>query len=348
MCRVIVLSVLSWAAFCLGAIAEQSPEIECGGFYSVQPGDTLRIISAKAYGVRDKAAGLYTANADVVGADPSAIKVGQRLNIPCMDREAGEPSRRPVRVAIATTPLAAIGGADCQVETDSLSGQGMSLQVMLQALSFSASKRRISYNRTEADVAATVQAAAEADLSVPWLKPACADEGLTTAETRLCEDFLWSDPLFVMVRGVFVRRSDGNNAGAVALAPSRICKVQSVGRSGANERHATIDQCLRDLLLGEADAVSAPIQEAYEAIRAKGLDAAVVEAPEKAVSEPVYTITNRSGSDAKELFARLNSGLAAMNQNGDLFQIATSYFYSSYIHGADCTPTAVELSGLKP
>jgi len=51
--------------------------------YSVIPGDTLRLISEKYYGVRDLSPIIYEANMGVIGANPNTIEIGMELAIPC-------------------------------------------------------------------------------------------------------------------------------------------------------------------------------------------------------------------------------------------------------------------------
>lgn len=339
MARLFVLFVVWFTAFGAVAQAEQTREIECGGFYQVRAGDTLRIISAKAYGAREKASALYSANQGVIGPNPSAIRAGQRLNIPCFVAKNSAPTRRPMRVSLATTRIAPVGGDAC-----SPAEAGIGLQITLEALRQDEPRQRILFERREGDVAVKVQDAMAVDLSLPWLKPACGDlSALSLAEQRLCQEFLWSDPLFVLVRGTFQRRVDMVNGGAGTLAASKICTVEGLGRDGADIRYNTIDQCLRDLMLGEVDAISAPVNDAYSAIYAKGLEAVIAEAPDLAVAEPIYGVVNKADQGGEANLARLNAGLGRLKQNGDLFKVATSYF-----HGEACAPKSMTLSGLKP
>ncbi len=50
--------------------------------YTVQEGDTLSAIAKKFYDDAAKYMVIYEANKDLIGEDPSQIKVGQELKIP--------------------------------------------------------------------------------------------------------------------------------------------------------------------------------------------------------------------------------------------------------------------------
>ena len=64
-------------------VARAQAGIACGGFYEVQPGDTLRDIALQAYGVGNYQL-IFNANRAIL-ARPSLLLVGQRLFIPCLD-----------------------------------------------------------------------------------------------------------------------------------------------------------------------------------------------------------------------------------------------------------------------
>jgi nucleoid-associated protein YgaU len=51
-------------------------------FYTVQEGDTLSAIAVKFYDDAAKYMVIYEANKDLIGDDPSLIKMGQELKIP--------------------------------------------------------------------------------------------------------------------------------------------------------------------------------------------------------------------------------------------------------------------------
>jgi hypothetical protein len=80
-----------WAAAVCAAFApssfaaaqQETQDIECGQYYSVVSGDTLSRISKRAYDSLLYQP-IYSANVDVIGADPNVIQIDQRLIIPCL------------------------------------------------------------------------------------------------------------------------------------------------------------------------------------------------------------------------------------------------------------------------
>jgi nucleoid-associated protein YgaU len=70
----------------------QAPQPLAARVYTVEAGDSLSRIAAKAYGLSTRAAymGIYEANRDVLSS-PSVVVPGQRLRIPPLDSEQAAP-----------------------------------------------------------------------------------------------------------------------------------------------------------------------------------------------------------------------------------------------------------------
>ncbi len=66
-------------------------ETQCGGTYTISPGDTLNVIAQSIYGP-DNAERLFELNRSVIGNNPNLIQVGMVLQTPCFDEaQAGQP-----------------------------------------------------------------------------------------------------------------------------------------------------------------------------------------------------------------------------------------------------------------
>lgn len=85
------------------AEAQTQTPITCGEFYDVLPGDTLREIALRAYGVGSYQL-IFSANQDILRT-PSLLLVGQRLFIPCPDG-VGPSTRQEAAAATQPAPLA--------------------------------------------------------------------------------------------------------------------------------------------------------------------------------------------------------------------------------------------------
>jgi nucleoid-associated protein YgaU len=71
--------VVSYAAVGIAGVAAAATI----HYYTVQPGDTLSSIAARACGNASDWTGVYQQNADVVGGNPNMIYAGQRLQFKC-------------------------------------------------------------------------------------------------------------------------------------------------------------------------------------------------------------------------------------------------------------------------
>lgn len=81
-------------------IAQTASGLQCGTFYRIQAGDTLRGITVRAYR-HDRFLELYDANRDVL-SDPARIEIGQLLFLPCPG--SGPQSRTAALAANGVTP----------------------------------------------------------------------------------------------------------------------------------------------------------------------------------------------------------------------------------------------------
>jgi len=67
--------------------------------YTVQSGDTLRLIAEQAYGTRDQSPIIFNANRGVVGGNANNIEIGMMLSIPCGGTVAGKDAEMPAVAA---------------------------------------------------------------------------------------------------------------------------------------------------------------------------------------------------------------------------------------------------------
>lgn len=76
-----IIAVLMFAESSFAASA--TAPISCGQTYTVVSGDSLSLISKRAYGATSYD-DLFAANSSVIGANPNMIFIGQQLTIPCL------------------------------------------------------------------------------------------------------------------------------------------------------------------------------------------------------------------------------------------------------------------------
>ena len=73
-------------AFCAAlSIAVTASAQSCGGIYKIKGGDTLSGIADNQYEDARKWSAIFNANREQIGDSPNKIRVGQRLNLPCIN-----------------------------------------------------------------------------------------------------------------------------------------------------------------------------------------------------------------------------------------------------------------------
>ena len=73
-------------AFCAAlSIAVTASAQSCGGIYKIKGGDTLSGIADNQYKDARKWSAIFNANREQIGDSPNKIRVGQRLNLPCIN-----------------------------------------------------------------------------------------------------------------------------------------------------------------------------------------------------------------------------------------------------------------------
>ena len=69
-----------------GFLSAQSAAAEtCGGYYSVQSGDSLSLIADRLYKDVGTWSTIHSQNIDAIGPKPNAIRVGMKLRMPCIN-----------------------------------------------------------------------------------------------------------------------------------------------------------------------------------------------------------------------------------------------------------------------
>ena len=73
-------------AFCAAlSIAVTASAQSCGGIYKIKGGDTLSGIADNQYRDARKWSAIFNANREQIGDSPNKIRVGQRLNLSCIN-----------------------------------------------------------------------------------------------------------------------------------------------------------------------------------------------------------------------------------------------------------------------
>lgn len=246
-------------AVSLFAGASLAQSLPCGAPYEVRPGDTLQRIAERAYGPQASYRILWEANRERLGGrDPSAIAVGQVIDVPCIGAHgapAPDAALAPIETAALTPPppaspapataqaqaappiaaltaqaTAGTGAAapDAEANWPPLPAQAAGLMREIVAAALARAPGAAALGLAPAgDAAATPDAPAARRLKLryPWPKPDCGDVARLGADSRAqCVAWRWSDPIYETVVAYLTRAEAPAPETPAALRGRRLCR----------------------------------------------------------------------------------------------------------------------------
>lgn len=213
----------------------------CGGTYTVQSGDALSWIADKLYKDAGKWTAIHSNNLRLIGEDPNAIRVGQRLQLACIDglptgldggtaladiqAATAAKTTEDAPVTAATPTAEAVAAAVVAAQTPA----GVSQVKLLTADDFAPfTDRGLPNGGLLADVVNVAMDSSETgpeyqtywvndwaahlqplltdnvlDMGYPWYRPDCENK----PDQFRCENFHFSDPLFEVLILLFTDAS---------------------------------------------------------------------------------------------------------------------------------------------
>ena len=354
-----------------GEIRAQSREpITCGGFYVVARGDTLHDISVRAYETANYLK-IFDANRDVLKS-VAVIEVGDRLLIPCLDGTGFQ--SRPEALATGTgghipqaaTSTDATDGSAVAAAAPSESATrheepavqilvlaerppftgrdlpeggmvseiiGRSIRAVPGAVAF-----ELSYIGGQETPLADVPALGY-DAAHPAVRPDCDRLAILPGPLqRLCNDFVWSDPVAEFHTRFYVAR--GNELIAASdpgqLFGLRLCRpaesfLSDLEVEGLVEPNVDLIQplsaadCLRQLAQGAVDVASVSGTAADRAIGSLGIANAVAEIELFRRSTPLRVAAPKDDDEGVAFVEALNRGIAVLRGSGELQAVVEGY-----------------------
>lgn len=319
-----------------GAQAQES----CGGFYTVQPGDSLTGIADRMYKNVSMWTSIHSNNIASIGPAANNIRTGQRLKLSCINgMPSGLPGGTPVTPAETATPdapakptprqtgtsLRVLAGDGYPPFTDRAEpAAGMMTEVVERALAASdGDAHRVFWINDRAAHLDPMLAEGMADLAFPWVRPACDGSGA-------CADYLYSDPMFEMLVLLFANRDSGLTFTTPAdLAGLRLCRPSGLEFGGVEAadwlqgtevtllQPATAEACFDRLTTGAADVVALNEFTGRLLLAKMGLRDRVEVLGARPLSiEALHLVAHRGNPQAEALIARFNSGLSAIRASG--------------------------------
>lgn len=173
------------------------------------------------------------------------------------------------------------------------------------------------------------------NLGLPWPRPDCDAPDKSATAARLCDTFLFSDPIYeiqistvVLAGSPLARARDPED-----LEGTTICRPAGFPPVDLEELRANLKiveaespaACAAMLETGTADAVSLPEAAALRLLKDPGTAAPMVKAPYLGVSVPVHALAPKDAPGSSALIARVDAGLAQMQSSGRWLEIVSDY-----------------------
>lgn len=345
------------AAAALGIMSGAASAQTCGGIYTIKSGDSLSLIADRLY----KNAGMWTAihqnNVGLIGADPNRIRVGQKLNLTCINGlpTGLEGGRVQAASAEPTTPRAAPTQAVVRAQTRGirfltaddyapftsrdLPGDGLITEIVKTAMDANPenAKYKIYWVNDWAAHLDPLLADHLLDMGFPWFKPNCAE----ATDNWRCQNLIFSDPMFEALTLLFYAKDrpitfakDSDMHGKTLCRPSGYFTFDfdQDGRNWLKDGKITLKQpqavkdCFEMLMSGEVDAVAINEFTGRAKIKEMGLKDKV----EAVATRPLsitghHVVIHKDHPQAKELIALVNAGLAAAKKSGAYQKVLDSH-----------------------
>src|SRR5262245_34987531 len=334
----------------------------CGTDYTLKEGETLAQIAARIYGNPAQWTVIFYANQDRLGTNVSMLVPGLALRLPCIGG-APQPQNLP---PIATTP-AQTAATPSASETAfiissllrrvefltadgfapytgrSLEGGGMLTQVISSAMGLikEDAKGRFDYGISWVnDWAAHLNPlllTRAFDVGFPWARPDCeGGVNLDQSSQFRCQRFFFSDPLYEVITGLFVRQNsrvkslrNDEIAGTTLCRPAGypIHELDQNGRNWVKEgkitliRPPTTDECFRLLESGTVDGVVEAELTGRASIASLGLGDRV-----RIIDQPValttyHVLISKTHPHARTILYYMNSSLTKLRESGEYDRI---------------------------
>ena len=303
---------------------------------------------------------VFEANRDIL-PNTASLEVGQSVFIPCRDGKgpqtraealSGKPRvakapavKKPEPVLAAVTAESAgvtmITGSDFAPFADQrLPEGGMVTELLKLAIERAAPGRSTDITFVN-DWSRHLPLISKGEYGIgfPWYRPDCTKaDRLDGSMQARCSGFVFSNPVFALTMGYYVRADDplADAKNHAALMGKRICRPAGyftfdLDQADLREPNVTrvvprtAADCFTLLAKGAVDAVSVTTSLAEPEISRLGLDGRVTEARALATSQTLHAITAESNEDGRAYIEIVNQGLADLQASGRWFEIVSRH-----------------------
>lgn len=314
--------------------------IQCGSRYTIQSGDTLSLLAQRTYGNPRAFTFIYTANSSVIGPNPSLIKVGSRLDIPCLDEQV--PSAAPVLQearGVERLPfpnqrqIRVLTGTDWAPFTDEDQEQGgMLVEMVNVALSKSDSQPeyKIDFVNDWGAHLTPLLTDHAYDLSIAWYQPNCdVIDQLGEDNQFRCNNFNWSEPIYEQIMGYYIRSSDPVPQSYAEMKGKTICRPAGYSLFFLEEDELTekleqpvqVADCMRGLHDGSYDVVVLAPEVAEVAMNELGVTDKTFYLEKLAKVLPIGAVISKNHPDGDSILREFNTAMQQIKSSGEWFRI---------------------------
>ena len=340
-------TLLTAATLGLSALAAHSAAAQtCGGVYTVQSGDSLSLIADQLYKDVGKWSLIHTQNITQIGSSPNAIRVGMKLDIPCI---AGLPEGleggKEISAAapVAARPVEIIqGNAEVRHKINLLTADdfepftgkqlhagGIMTEIVDAAMKAVNPADGYAIHWVDLWTAHEEPLLSNAllDAGFPWYKPDCD----SNPEADRCVNFHFSDPMFEVLVLMFTDKDrpltfskDEDLFGKTFCRPQgyEAYLFEQDGRYWLRDgkvklvQPLTPTECYEMVLAGEADAAVMNEFTGRAHIAELGLTDEFAVVPEPIAIQALHVIVHKSHPEATEILGLVNDGLRKIHETG--------------------------------
>jgi polar amino acid transport system substrate-binding protein len=349
--RNLILAVLLGALGPNVAIAQT-----CGTEYTIKEGETLAQIASRVYGNPAQWTVIFYANQDRLGDNVSMLVPGLALRLPCIGGAQAPVALPPAATMPAQAPaeqgfmisslvrrvefLTADGFAPYTGRY--LEGGGMLTHVINSAMGQikEETKGRFDYsiswvNDWGAHLNPLLLTRAF-DVGFPWARPDCEAGNLDQSSQFRCQRFFFSDPLYEVITGLFVRsNSKIRRLRTEEVRGITVCRpagypVHELDKDGRNwikdgvvtlMRPPSVDECFRLLDNGTVDAVAEAELAGRASIVSLGLGDKVRMIDQPLALTTYHVLISKSHPHARTILYYVNSSLDKLRMRGEYDRI---------------------------
>lgn len=326
----------------------------CGGVYTVKPGDSLSLIADNQYKDVGKWTTIHSQNIDAIGPRPNAIRVGMKLQMPCLD---GFPKGLPGGREVSATQVAAkpveikAGNAEVRKKINLLTGSnyapftektwhngGLITDIVDAAMTDANPERGYAIHWVDhwGSHEDPLLSNALLDAGFPWFMPDCANN----PDEYRCQNFHASTPLFELLILLFADRDkpirfekDSDLVGLTICRPQGYAThmLDQNGRNLLRDGKVTVvapatpKDCYEMVLAGEADAVMMNEFSGRSELAQFGLTAKFDVVPQPVAIQSFHLLVHKTHPQADLVLDTINAGLDGIRTSGRYQEIVEDH-----------------------